>query len=266
MALDENAEHRIAELEIKLAYAEDLLETLMSKFSIKNYKVIESIKGKQMEGLRYLHPLSDLLPFHKNLKNVHRVVISDQYVSLEEGTGLVHTAPGHGKEDYEVGVKNSLPAINPLRLDGTFDGDCGKYAGMYAKDADKTIVQDLNGRNALLFEEKVTHDYPLCWRCSSPLLQMAVPQWFFRVTAIRDKLIAENKNVNWYPDWAQKRFHNWLESLGDWPISRQRYWGIPLPIWRCEKCNTIKVVGSLEELKKLITDSLNENKITNEKG
>ena len=229
-----------------LIVAKDLLGTLMSKFNITDYKVVDSFKGKQLEGVGYIHPLP--LPFHKNLKNIHRVVLSEHYVSLEEGTGLVHTAPGHGKEDYEVGLKNNLPAINPLKLDGTFSEESGKYTGMHAKEADKIIVEDLKARNALFHEEKVTHEYPLCWRCSSPLLQMAVPQWFFRVTAIRGKLIDENKKVTWYPDWAQKRFHNWLENLGDWPISRQRYWGIPLPIWVCNKCSSVKVIGSAGEL------------------
>ncbi|MBI4009595.1 MAG: isoleucine--tRNA ligase [Candidatus Aenigmarchaeota archaeon] len=237
-----------------LVVAKDLLETLMSKFNITNYKVIDSLKGKQLEGIEYNHPLSDLLPFHKVLKNIHRVVLSDQYVSLEEGTGLVHTAPGHGKEDYEVGMKNNLPAISPLKLDGTFDENSGKYAGMYAKDADKIIIEDLRNRNALLFEEKVTHDYPLCWRCNYPLLQMAVPQWFFKVTQIRDKLLKENEKINWVPSWAGQRFKNWLESLSDWPISRQRYWGIPLPIWICDACQNVKVIGSRDELPKIPKD------------
>lgn len=237
-----------------LIVAKDLLEILMSKFNIANYKVVDSLKGKQLEGIEYTHPLSDLLPFHKNLKNIHRVVLSDQYVSLEEGTGLVHTAPGHGKEDYDVGMKNNLPAVNPLKLDGTFDENSGKYSGMYAKDADKVITQDLKDRNALLFEEKITHDYPLCWRCNYPLLQMAVPQWFFKVTKIQDKLLKENEKLNWVPTWAGQRFKNWLESLGDWPISRQRYWGIPLPIWICDSCQNVKVIGSRDELPKVPKD------------
>ncbi len=237
-----------------LIVAKDLLETLTNKFNISDYKVVESLRGEQLEGVEYTHPLADLLPFHKNLKNIHRVVLSDQYVSLEEGTGLVHTAPGHGKEDYDVGKKNNLPAVNPLKLDGTFDENSGRYTGMYAKDADKIIIQDLKDRNALSFEEKVTHDYPLCWRCHYPLLQMAVPQWFFKVTKIRDKLLKENEKINWIPSWAGQRFKNWLESLGDWPISRQRYWGIPLPIWICDSCQNVKVIGSRGELPKVPKD------------
>ncbi len=125
---------------------------------------------------------------------------------------------------------------------------------MFAKDADKEIIQELKKRNLLVYEERVVHDYPFCWRCKTPLLMMAVPQWFFRVTAIRDKLSAENKGVKWIPPWAGERFQNWLESLGDWPVSRQRYWGIPLPIWICDKCSEIKVVGSRNELPKIPKD------------
>lgn len=237
-----------------LVVAKDLLETLMSKLGIKDYKIIDSFKGKQLKGIEYTHPLSSSLPFHKNLKNVHRVVLSSQYVSLQEGTGLVHTAPGHGKEDYEVGMENGLPVVNPLKLNGKYDENSGKYSGMYAKDADKIIIQDLKDENALMFEDRVTHDYPLCWRCKFPLLQMAVPQWFFKVTKIREKLLDENSKINWVPDWAGQRFKNWLESLGDWPISRQRYWGIPLPIWICDSCQNVKVVGSREELPKVPED------------
>ncbi len=237
-----------------LIVAKDLLGTLMSKIGIKDYRIVDSFKGKDLEGMQYLHPLAEFLPFYKKLKNIHRVVLSDQYVSLEEGTGLVHTAPGHGKEDYEVGMKNDLPAVNPLKLDGTFAENSDRYKGIYAKELDKVIVQDLKDGDALLYQDTVTHDYPLCWRCRYPLLQMAVPQWFFKVTKIRDKLLKENEKLNWVPAWAGQRFKNWLESLGDWPISRQRYWGTPLPIWTCNACDHIKVVGSREELPRVPKD------------
>jgi len=237
-----------------LIMAKRLLETVMGKLKITDYEVIETLKGKDLEGMRYEHPLKDMFPFMKQLKNAHRVVLSDQFVTLEDGTGLVHTAPGHGQEDYKVGKETGLPVVSPLKLNGRFDESSGKYAGIFAKDADPMIIQELKTRNALLYEEKVTHDYPLCWRCESPLLMMAIPQWFFKVTRIRQKLIEENKKINWVPDWAGQRFHNWLESLGDWPISRQRYWGIPLPIWICEKCSEIAVVGSAKELPKKLKD------------
>jgi isoleucyl-tRNA synthetase len=239
-----------------LIVSKQLLETLMKKFGFEKYKVFETFTGDKLKGLAYEHPLADEFKFQHGLKNAHRVVLSEQFVTLEEGTGLVHTAPGHGQEDYKVGKEEGLPVVNPLNMDGTFGEGSGKYTGVFAKTADKMIVDDLKHRGALLAEEKVKHDYPMCWRCESPLLMMAVPQWFFRVTEIRQKLLEENAKINWVPEWAGQRFRNWLESLGDWPISRQRYWGIPLPIWVCEneKCDNIKVIGSAKELPKVPKD------------
>ncbi|MFH8080868.1 MAG: isoleucine--tRNA ligase [Candidatus Aenigmatarchaeota archaeon] len=233
-----------------LILAESRLQYVMEKAGLSNYRIVKRVKGKDLEGLKYEHPLSDIFPFIKKLENAHRVVLSEQYVSLDEGTGLVHTAPGHGQEDYKVGRENGLPIVSPLRLNGTYNNNCGRFSGKFAKAADDEIIEEFYVRGLLLHKEKITHEYPKCWRCSSPLLYMSVPQWFFRVTSIREKLIEENKKVKWYPEWAGKRFENWLESLGDWPISRQRYWGIPLPIWECERCGKIKVIGSIDELPK----------------
>ncbi|MFH1623356.1 MAG: isoleucine--tRNA ligase [Candidatus Aenigmatarchaeota archaeon] len=239
-----------------LIVSKQMLESLMKKFGVGKYKVLETFTGAKLEGMEYEHPLADEFDFQRGLKNGHRVVLSEQFVSLDEGTGLVHTAPGHGQEDYKVGKESGLPVVNPLNMDGTFGKGSGRYEGVFAKDADRMIVDELKRRGALLAEEKVKHDYPMCWRCESPLLMMAVPQWFFRVTEIRGKLLEENAKINWVPDWAGQRFRNWLDSLGDWPISRQRYWGIPLPIWVCEneKCDSIKVIGSAKELPKVPKD------------
>lgn len=237
-----------------LILAKMLLEQTFGKAGIKNYQILETLTGKQLEGLEYAPPLLGLFPFIEKIKNAHRIVLSDQFVTLEEGTGLVHTAPGHGQEDYKVGMETGLPAISPVRMDGTFNEECGNFSNVFVKDADKLIIQELKNRNLLFLEDKITHDYPLCWRCDSPLLLILVPQWFFKVSEIRDKLIEENKKIKWVPNWAGQRFQNWLESLGDWPISRQRYWGIPLPIWICEKCGSVKVIGSRDELPKVPED------------
>jgi len=225
--------------------AKELVEKLMEKFGIEEYEIIETIKGSELEGIEY-ESLFPELPVQKNVNP--KVVLSEQFVRLEEGTGLVHCAPGHGKEDFKVGREYNLPVLCPVAMNGVYTEEAGKYAGMFVKDAEKEIIKDLKQKGALVFEEPIIHDYPHCWRCKSKLFFLAVEQWFFAVTKIRDKLLEENEKVNWVPKYAKERFRNWLESLDDWPISRQRYWGIPLPIWECEKCKNIKVIGSVDEL------------------
>ena len=237
-----------------LILAEKLLVPIMDKLETETYSVLETLKGRDLTGVKYLHPLADHFPFQRRLKYAHRVVLSDQYVNLDEGTGLVHTAPGHGQEDFKVGQETGLPAVSPVNINGTYDDRCTKFSGMFVKDADRLILEELENRGLLLHKEKIRHNYPHCWRCGSPLLLISLPQWFFRVIKMRDRLIEENKKVNWYPTWAGQRFQNWLESLGDWPISRQRYWGIPLPIWVCDNCEDIKVVGSRKELSRIPKD------------
>ena len=234
-----------------LILAKPLLEKVMEKAGVSKYKIIETFPGKALDRVEYEHPLKNEVTAQQKVRG--RVILSEQYVTMEDGTGLVHTAPGHGEEDYKAGKQAGLPVISIVGMNGVYAEGAGKYNGMFVKKADREIINDLAAKGALLKEEKITHDYPQCWRCSSPLLQMAVRQWFFKVTAIRKKLMEENEKVNWQPEWAKKRFVNWLESLGDWPISRQRYWGIPLPIWTCE-CGEVKVIGSSEELPKTLKD------------
>ncbi len=232
--------------------ANDLVEKLSGKFG-KEMKVVKTMSGSELEEMKYANPLAKNLSLPE-FKNAFRVILSERYVHLDDGTGLVHTAPGHGREDYDAGMKAGLPAICPVELDGTLKKECGKYAGKKARVVDKEIIQDLDEMGFLAHKENITHEYPICWRCKNPLLQMSVPQWFFRVTEIRDKLLKENEKVNWYPADGKKRFEDWLNNLGDWPISRQRFWGIPLPIWECKKCNEIKVIGSMKELPAKVKD------------
>ncbi len=236
----------------KVWMASELVEDIMNKFGYEEneYSVIEERKGEEFEGEEYSHPLEGIMPAQEDVQG--RVVLSERYVDLEGGTGLVHSAPGHGKEDYEVGQENDLDQVSPVDLKGQFTEEAGKYEGMYVKDADDKIKQDLG--DALLFSGTMKHEYPKCWRCDTPLLQLSIPQWFFGATKFRDELLEFNDDVNWVPDWAGQKFDEWLEQLGDWPVSRQRYWGIPLPIWECNECDHTKVVGDRDELPEVPDD------------
>lgn len=232
----------------KWVIARERIEELMRVIEA-GYTIKKEFKGKELQGLQYENPLQKFLDMPK-LENAYRVILSERYVNLEEGTGLVHTAPGHGKEDFDAGTKAGLPALCPVGLDGAMTKQAGKYAGKKAREVDEEIIKDLEEEGALVYRHPITHDYPVCWRCKNALLMISVPQWFFKITGIREKLLQENEDVFWVPAWMKERMKNWLEQLGDWPVSRARYWGAPLPIWVCEKCGNRKVLGSVKELEK----------------
>lgn len=223
---------------------QELMDAIEAGFVIE-----KTVKGKELEGIHYENPLRKHLNLSE-MENAYRVILSQRYVNLEEGTGLVHSAPGHGKEDFDEGSKQGLPAISPVEMNGLMTKEAGKYAGKKCRVVDEEIIADLEKDGVLVYKHPYTHDYPVCWRCSSPLLMLSTPQWFFNIRKIQGKLLEENNKVEWIPPWMQARMQNWLESLGDWPVSRKRYWGAPLPIWRCEKCGKKRVFGSFSELKK----------------
>ncbi|MBI4280925.1 class I tRNA ligase family protein, partial [Candidatus Uhrbacteria bacterium] len=170
------------------------------------------------------------------------------FVSTEEGTGIVHTAVMYGADDFELGQKLGLPRKHLVDLQGKFISEVTPWAGLFVKDADPLIIGDLLERGLLYGQEKIRHTYPFCWRCQTPLLYYAKESWFVRMSALRDKLIASNKTIHWYPSYIKEgRFGEWLAEVKDWAFSRERYWGTPLPVWVCEQCQTKKVIGGFED-------------------
>jgi isoleucyl-tRNA synthetase len=180
----------------------------------------------------------------------HTVLLAD-FVTADDGTGIVHTAIAFGEDDFQLGTRYGLNVINPVRLDGTYDERIGKYAGRFVKDADKDLVEDLRTRGRLLRAEEYLHAYPHCWRSGDPLLYYAKPAWYIATSQVRDRLVAANETVEWHPEHIKHgRFGKWLENNVDWALSRERYWGTPLPIWRCEEGH-IHCVGGFDELEEL---------------
>ena len=228
----------------KLILAKDLVEQV---FRDEEVEIFETFKGKKLKGVKY-KPLYTFLALDKP---AHYVVLGE-FVTTEDGTGLVHMAPAFGAEDMDAALEFDLPILQTVAADGTFIPEVRPWSGKFVKDADPLITEDLDTRGLLYRVETYTHTYPFCWRCDTPLIYYARGTWYVRTTEYKEKLTGLNQEINWYPEHIKNgRFGNWLENNVDWALGRERYWGTPLPIWECNDCHHQLAVGSVAEMSEL---------------
>ena len=252
VAVNPKVEYQVVEITLdekteRLVVATDLASVLG-----EDRKVIATFIGKDLEHTKYSRPFDFV-----EINDSHFVVLAD-YVTVEDGTGLVHQSPAFGADDLEVCRKYNLPVVNPVNPDGHFQKEVPLIGGVFFKDADKALIKDLKSRGLMFKSLQFEHSYPHCWRCHTALMYYAQPSWYVKTTAIKEDLLRENSKTNWHPETIKTgRFGDWLNNNIDWAVSRNRYWGTPLPIWRCENKHEI-CVGSLAELGKLAGQELSK--------
>jgi isoleucyl-tRNA synthetase len=230
----------------RLILAKELLDEVLEDA----YQVVRSVPGRELVGMHY-QPLFTFLPVEKD----YCYVVPGDFVTTKEGTGIVHIAPAFGAEDLEVGQDYDLPVLHTVDLRGAFIDEVTLWRGLFVKDADPLIIEDLEARGLMYKVGTYRHVYPFCWRCDTPLLYYAKATWYIETTRYRDELVNLNRQINWYPEHIRDgRFGNWLENNVDWALGRERYWGTPLPVWVCEECRRQECIGSVEELKSKVNE------------